>query len=204
MPDEIEFDPRESQEMVEGAGHEIASPAAHPPSEQWIRRISLSTAVLAVLAAVAAMQSSRLVNEALMEQVKAAQLQAQASDQWTYFQAKGLKANAAAQTADLLSTNPAQAGLADKYQHEAERYRQEQHELEGMAREFERKRDEKEHQSQELMHRHHPFAYCVTFTQIAIALSAIAALTRGRPVWYASLVVGLLGLVFLIRGLSTG
>ena len=90
-------------------------------------------------------------------------------------------------------------GFAPKLS-ETQRQREEQAELEHRAKELERQRDEKEHLSQRLMHRHHPFAYCVTFTQIAIALSAIAALTRRRPVWYASMVVGAAGVFFLIQG----
>lgn len=201
MPDEIEFDPRESQERIEDAH---AARASDPQQHRLMRAISLSTAVLAVVAAVAALQSSTLVNEALLEQIKATALQAQSSDQWAYYQAKGIKSHAAAQTADLLSANPAQAGLTDKYAQSAERYRQEQRETETKARELEQQRDEKERQSHALMRRHHPFAYCVTFTQIAIALSAIAALTRRPPVWYASLAVGLIGVCFLLQGFATG
>jgi hypothetical protein len=204
MPDEIEFDAREAHEKIEEVRREHAALTIEPQHERWLRLISLSTAVLAVVAAVASLQSSALVNESLMEQIKAAQLQAQASDQWNYFQAKGIKANIAVQTADLLSANPSQASLAGKHQQAGERYRQEQTELETRARELERERDEKERLSQSLMHRHHPFAYCVTFTQIAIAMSAIGALTRRRPVWYTSMIVGLAGIVFLIQGFAGG
>jgi hypothetical protein len=201
MPDEIEFDAREAHEKIEELQREHSAQPTDPQQERWLRLISLSTAMLAVMAAVASLQSSALVNESLLEQIKAAQLQAQASDQWGYFQAKGIKASIAAQTAELLAANPSQADLADKHQKTGERYRQEQVELEAKAREIEKQRDEKERISQGLMHRHHPFAYCVTFTQIAIALSAIAALTRRRPVWYASIIVGLAGVFFLIRGI---
>ncbi|MBI1825138.1 MAG: DUF4337 domain-containing protein [Planctomycetes bacterium] len=166
--------------------------------------MSLSTAMLAVVAAIAALESASLANEALLEQIRAAQLQARASDEWAFFQAKGLKAHMAIQTVDLLSANHPGSDQTGKYQQEADRYRREQTELETKAKEFERQRDEKEHESQRLMHRHHPFAYCVTFTQIAIALSAIAALTSRRPIWYASMLVGIVGVVFLALGFSGG
>jgi hypothetical protein len=39
----------------------------------------------------------------------------------------------------------------------------------------------------------------VALFQVAIALGAIAALTRNRVVWAASLVVGLGGLALLVR-----
>ena len=49
------------------------------------------------------------------------------------------------------------------------------------------------------MHRHHHFAYAVAFFQVAIALGAVAALTRRNVVWVASVVLGLAGLGFFAR-----
>src|SRR5258708_31451825 len=120
MPDEIEFDAREAHEKLEEVRREHATPTTDPRQERWFRVISLSTAVLAVVAAVASLQSSALVNESLLEQIKATQLQARASDQWGYFQAKGIKASIAAQTAELLAANPDQARLAGKHQEAGE------------------------------------------------------------------------------------
>src|SRR5246500_939548 len=53
--------------------------------EKWISWVALSTAILAVLAAIAALLSGRYVNEAMMNQIEA-------SDQWSYYQAKSIKA----------------------------------------------------------------------------------------------------------------
>ena len=47
--------------------------------------MALSTAVLAVLAAIASLLSGQHANEAVMDQIEA-------SDQWNYYQAKGIKA----------------------------------------------------------------------------------------------------------------
>jgi len=46
------------------------------------------------------------------------------------------------------------------------------------------------------MHRHHFFAQAVALLQVAIALGAIAALTRKRAAWIASTVLGAIGLGF--------
>jgi hypothetical protein len=51
----------------------------------------------------------------------------------------------------------------------------------------------------ELLHRHHGFANAVAFFQVSIALGAVAALTRIKPVWFASMLVGLIGIVFFAR-----
>lgn len=197
MPDEIEMDPREDHEKME----EIREGHDDPKHKDWMRLISLSTAVLAVVAAIAALMSGSLVNEALFRSSEAVEAQAQASDQWAYYQAKGIKGNTAKQTADLLAASPAaNVTLAAHYREEATRYASEQGEAKKSAEEFEKKRTERNAEANELMHQHHKFAYCVTVTQVAIALSAIAALTRNRPVWYGSLAAGAIGVGLLIWG----
>src|SRR5437773_917763 len=122
MPDEIDLDPREQQEKIDEHlhgehGHEEKLP-------DWTRMIPLTTAIIAVIAAVAAMQAGALVNEALIEQSQGVQFQAQASDQWAYYQAKGIKGNTAQQTAELLGLSAGGKDRATFYQSEAKRYKE--------------------------------------------------------------------------------
>src|ERR1700759_4984748 len=58
----------------------------------FLKRIALTTAILAALAAIASLYAGATVNEALVLKTEATRLQAEASDQWAYYQAKGLKA----------------------------------------------------------------------------------------------------------------
>src|SRR6184192_3038215 len=51
----------------------------------WISWVALSTAILAVLAAIAGLLSGQHANEAMISQIEA-------SDQWSYYQAKSIKA----------------------------------------------------------------------------------------------------------------
>jgi Domain of unknown function (DUF4337) len=53
-----------------------------------LKGIALTTALLAALAAIAALRAGTTVNEALMLKTEATRLQAEASDQWTYYQAR--------------------------------------------------------------------------------------------------------------------
>lgn len=197
MPEEPEVETKELQETIDEFREERKEEAQE---SAWTRWISLSTALLAVLAAVASLRSGTLVNEALMKKNESVLMQARASDQWNYYQAKGLKGNGAKQTADLLSANPALAKLAAKYTKEAARYKNEQEEITRKATELEKERDKSDREADELLGRHHTFAFCVTFTQVAIALSAIAALTRRKPMWYLSMLVGMAGVVWFVDG----
>jgi|SRR5579871_4525416 len=200
MPEEAEIETRELQETIDELREARAEREKEVRESAWTRWVSLSTALLAVVAALAALQSGNLVNEALSVKNDAVLKQAQASDQWAYYQAKGIKGNGAAQMADLLSFQPAQAALAAKYKKEAARYKQDQQQIQDQAHQLESERDRDNAESREFLERHHIFAYCVTFTQVAIALSAVAALTKRKPVWYVSLLLGFVGLALLIYG----
>ena len=140
----------------------------------------------------------RARREALVQKAEATRFQAEASDQWAYYQAKGIKAavQEAARGAWLaIGKQP-----PTQYEQGVARYAEEQKEIQERAREKEKERDEHSREADQLLTRHHAFASAVAFFQVAIALGAVAALTHNRPVWLLSLVVGGVGAVlFLTR-----
>jgi hypothetical protein len=56
-------------------------------------------------------------------------------------------------------------------------------------------------EANEHLQRHVPLAAAVTLFQIGIALCAITVLTKRRILFYGSLLVGGVGIVFLVKGL---
>src|SRR5438093_836149 len=62
----------------------------------------------------------------------------------------------------------------------------------------EKERDARSHEADALLERHHGFAAAVALFQVAIALGAVAALTRLRLVWFGSLAVGLGGVALFV------
>jgi hypothetical protein len=185
--------PEEPEIETERVRESITERPEHEGPDRLLRTIALTTALLAACAAVAALQSGASVNHALILKTEATKLQAEASDQWTYYQAKGIKAaiQGASQAAWLAAGKQPPSG------HEAEqaRYAKEQEEIKKAAEEKERERDAKSGEADHLLDRHHGFANAVALMQVAIALGAVAALTRMRPVWYGSLLIGAGGLV---------
>ena len=153
-----------------------------------LRRIALTTALFAAMAAIAALRAGATVNEALVLKTEATRLQGEASDQWSYYQAKGIKAAAAeaSRSAWLAIGKEPPADYAEKQK----RYGEQQQEIQEKAREKEKERDAKSHEADELLHHHHGFASTVALFQVSIALGAVAALTQSRPVWIGSLVLG--------------
>jgi hypothetical protein len=185
MPEEPEIETEQLHETIhEELEHE---------GGKFLRRIALTTAIFAALAAVAALRAGATVNEALVLKTEATRLQAEASDQWAYYQAKGIKAAVAeaARTSWLGIGKEPPAEYAEKQK----RYGEEQAEIQKKARELEKERDAKSTEADQLLHRHHGFADAVAVFQVAIALGAVAALTKSRPVWLGSLLLGAGGIV---------
>ena len=160
--------------------HEEIHHRAEHGGESWISWVALSTAILAVLAAIAGLLSGMHANEAMMSQIEA-------SDKWAYYQAKGIKAA----VLDAKTSLSAQASEEDRAK--AERYSEEQNEIQKEA-------NEKQTEAKSNFHQHEIFARSVTMFQIAIAIAAISALTKRRAFWFVSLVFGAAGCVFLALG----
>ena len=89
-----EENPLETREQLEEL-HEHAE-GAGAKGHSWVRFLSISTAIIAVLAAVSTLMSGHYANEALLLKNDAIFSQTKASDQWSYYQAKGIKHDLAA------------------------------------------------------------------------------------------------------------
>lgn len=174
----------EEQEAPLEDVHESIHHHAEHSRERWVMGVALSTAVLAAIAAIASLLSGDNVNEAMFEQM-------QASDRWSYYQAKGIKLGQLATRIELLESLNKPVKSADRTK--LVDYRAEQDKIAAEATEFET--SAKAH-----MDRHHKIAKSVTFSQIAIAICAISVLTRQRWFWIIGLGLGGVGLAYLIRG----
>ncbi len=161
--------------------------AAEEKKERWTLHVALTTAIIAVLAAVAGMLGNHYANEAMLEQIKA-------SDQWAYYQAKSIKSEMASGTIQVLTamdkTIPPDI---------AERKSSLEKDKAGIKTEAEAL----EKKSEAHMGTHVVFSRAVTIFQIAIAISAIAIVTRKKFMWYISMLLTAAGCYFLIMGFFT-
>jgi hypothetical protein len=171
----------EAEVPLEGL-HEHVHHSAEHSTESWISGVALSTAILAVLAAIAGLLSGKHANEAMMTQIEAA-------DQWSYYQAKGIKASVLEAKMTLSGATPNEQDRA-----KAERYQEEQTEIQNEAK-------KKQEEAKAHFHQHEILARGVTMFQIAIAIAAISALTKKKRFWFVSMLFGAVGCVFLVLGL---
>jgi hypothetical protein len=198
MPEE-DLETPELKERIEEGVERALEKAEERGSQRWTLQLSLSTAIIAVFAAVASLQSGANSNDAILEKNEAVLNQSKASDQWAYYQSKGVKASLAAARAEL--TADSKPEISAKAGNEAERYKKEQDEIEHGARELEAKVRESNEKAERFLERHHRFALSVTLFQIAIALCAIAALTKRKALWFVGLAASAVGLGLFVRGL---
>lgn len=177
--------------------HEAIQEELEHDGGTFLKRIALTTAILAACAAIASLRAGATVNEALVLKTESTRLQAEASDQWTFYQAKGIKA--AVQDASATSWLAIGKEPPAKYAEEQKRYKDQQVEISKKALEKEHARDEKSKEADHLLHEHHGFANAVALFQVSIALGAVAALTRNKLVWFGSMGAGLIGLAFFAK-----
>ncbi len=147
------------QEMVQEKVHHIS----------WAEKVALTTALLAVLAAFSSLMSTHESDQSVL-------LKIEASDQWSFYQAKGVKS--------MVTSNP----------DEKARYKQEQEQIPEKAEEASR-------ESNHALHTHEFFAFAVTIFQVATAVGAIAVLVKRKYLWHTSLFLGIVGLILITRAL---
>ena len=182
MPEE-EFETAEFKERLEEATERAVE--ASEERSRWLLYLSLSTAIIAVMAAIAALESGTFSNEALMQKNEALLAQSKASDQWAYYQAKGIKA----------AIYTSQGNLQKASQETTE-----QQEISKSAKEFESEVQRSSEESQRSLEHHHRFAYAVTMFQVSIALAAVAALSRQKIIWLVGLAISVMGIAFFVNG----
>jgi len=114
--------------------HELQEHAEHAKHDPSLAPATLTMAIFAVLVATVSLLGHRTSIEEVV-------LQNRVTDQWGYYQAKNIRRHSDEQLADLttvIATKDPEAAtkLQEKYRAEAERYRDEQKELDAKAKEF--------------------------------------------------------------------
>lgn len=159
----------------------------------WNKYLAITTAIIAVVAAIASLMSGSYANEAVLQKNDAILNQSKASDQWNYYQAKGIKKTLAD---EFFKQN------MDKQQKKiSEKYAKEQKQIQDQASEYEKKVKEINDKSDHFFEKHHKEALAVTFFQIAIALSAMSALLKRKSFWLFSILLTVIGGTFFAMGL---
>ncbi len=172
---------------------------AEEKKETWLNYLALATVILAVCATLATFKGGGYSTRSVLAQ-------SQASDLWSFYQAKSIKQYIYEIQREKLGLDlrekrqklPADivADYENKikdYAQKIEKYTAEKAKIEKDAKEQETTRDVSKKHSQE-------FGMAVIFLQIAILLSSIAALLKKKPVWLIGLLSGGVGIFYFVNG----
>ena len=144
------------------------------------------TLTMAVLVAAVSLLGHRTHTEEII-------LQNKATDQWAFYQAKNMRRHTDELFADLTTVvaskdAAAVASLQEKYRAEADRYKDEQKELDKAARETEK-------ETELVRRRGDRFDLGEVFLEIALVITSIALLTSRRMFWYFGLLMAAAGVL---------
>ena len=177
---------------MSGAGFHVHGPHDHAlehaaqgehgehASGGMINQIAMFTAMVATVGAIFSYMGGATQANAGLYKNNAAIKKTEASNQWNFFQAKSTKQSLAELSRDLAADD-----RKPTYQGKIERYEKEKTEIKVGAEKLEAEATQWDKQSDEQMHQHHRWAQATTVLQVAIALAAIALLTKKKWVEYA-------------------
>jgi Na+/glutamate symporter len=168
--------------------HALEHAAQHEPAGM-AGQLAVITAILATVGAMFAYMGGATQANAGLYKNTAAIKKTEASNQWNYYQAKSSKQNLSELAVEL-----APEARKSFYQDEVKRYKTEKAEVMAEAQKLDKESTEWDKKSDEQMHQHHRWAQATTALQIAIAMAAIALLTRKRWLEYAVFGVSAVGM----------
>jgi hypothetical protein len=177
--------------MTTSTSNDKAKDKSPSAVEIWITR---TTAILAVVAAISSGRLGACNLQAILEQGKV-------NDTWSYYQAKSLKQHEAEQTRDLAAALSAGASqnqaaleqLKQRMDDEARREQSEKDQQQQAALNFQKSRDHYVESS---------FWFEISFAalQLGVILCTIASGARNKFSWTVGMVLGIVGLLFLLNG----
>jgi hypothetical protein len=170
------------------------TPAPAPAPDAWTKWVALSTTLLAVCAAFATLKGGSYSTKTQLATVSA-------SNKWAYYQAKSLKETARDTESTIIKVIEAAAPAP-----EAKAIARKA--IEKADEEIKRYKGEKAEIIKDALHLDAEAAYCqarggnfglaIMFLQIAIMLSAIAALMKKKSFWIVGLCAGAIGVGYLV------
>ena len=149
--------------------------------------VSVTISILAVLVAGATLLSHRAHTEELL-------LQAQATDQWAYYQAKNIRSHEMQVAADIFEALAPQdqtkaAALREKYLKEVERYAADKEDISEKATDLEKERDF-------VSRRADRFDGGEGLLEVGLVICSMTLLTKRREYWIAGMMIAAGGVLF--------
>jgi hypothetical protein len=132
----------------------------------WTKYVSLTMVIIAVLAAIATLRGGGFSTRTLKEMNEATFNQAQASDQWSFYEAKSIKENLyEIELEHLTAASSPDAVAIGKMKDKIAKYEKDKADITKLG-------------------------LSITFFQIAVALGAMCLIVKKKPLWIVSTIFG--------------
>lgn len=154
-------------------------------------KIALMTAILATIAALISYQSGVSESKAMFLKNESILKQAEASNQWAYYQAKSTKSHIDGSTSDLATDS----SVKSRYAASKLKEDQEKLKIQETAQKLQEESKKLSEEAEAKLRPHERLALALTFIQIAITLAAITVLTKKRWLIWGSLGSAAVGIV---------
>jgi len=171
--------------------HEHAEHAEHAAHDPFTGRVSITIAILAVLAAASGSLETVEAGKAITSSSEAVLKQDLATDNWSFSNSKAVRKNMYVIAA---TEDPAKA---DAFNKAAAKNDQDEAKSRETAQDFEKERDALLAESRAHEERHHWLTGAATLVEVGIAISTVAIITRRRWFWFGSMALGLAGIGLL-------
>lgn len=167
--------------------------------ERWVKYVSLTMVIIAVLAAIATLKGGGFSTRTLREMNEATFNQTEASDQWSYYQAKSIKQNLFEMELDRIAAtpNPDPATMA-KLKAKSEKYQKDMADIMALAKKDEAARDESRKLAASAAEHSKQMGLSITLFQIAIAMGAMCLIVKKKPLWIVSSILAALATAQMI------
>lgn len=159
---------------VHGAHDHAVEHGAHS-GDKLSGQVAIFTAILASIGAIVSYQGGDTQNQAMLYKNEAVLKKTQASDQWSFYQAKSNKGHLMELASDM-----APKSKQAYYKAQIEKYENDKKEIKAKAEALEAESEKANEESDHVMHPHHKLAQAMTLIQIAISLASITVLTRKK------------------------
>ena len=177
-----------SESPVEQFEH--AEHAEHAIGDFFLSTVSVTIAILAVIAATMGSFETVESGTAIADKNESVLIQNKAADTWAFFQANSIKKN----MYDIAAT--VSADKSAEFGSKARGYEAQEKGVRSQAEALEQERDAKLTASNHHEHRHHILTVAVTLVHVAIAVATVSIIMRGRRwPWHASMVLGTIGTI---------
>ena len=159
--------------------------------EACTKYVSLTIVIIAVIAAVASQWSGKYSGRTQMSQ-------AQASDQWAFYQAKSIKQHLDEVTLAQLTragnaNDPALAKTIQKLSGDLARYDKEKADIKTKAEALEKERDDANRHSGKM-------GVAISYFTVAIATASICTVTKKKPLWFVAMILSVAAVVQMVLG----